>query len=477
MLVFAIIAAAGFLVFSDSTRETRRWAVTIFGPSLDTRQKILSENPGIAVAIARGGGFGGDFSIPIAGDIFGASKAAVEDAFKRIYHREIRPGLWLIRMPLVNAVLLETLDGLVLIDTGMKAAGEALRSTVRELSDRPLNTVIYTHGHVDHAFGLGPLLEDGESPEIIAHENLPERFRRYLRLRKLLARYMSQPTASLPSTTEDFIWPTRTFFDSLTLDIGNEILRLQHFRGETDDHLYVWLEQDRVLIAGDFYQGFLPNLGNGKRIQRFADDWIMALDSMRRLDAEVLLSGHGEPIIGREEVEEHLGVLHEALQSIVAQTINGLNKGMRKDQVARSVQLPLNLKNHPSLAETYVSAADLSRMVARQHTGWWNDIPSDWSPAPLEQQAEEITALIGKQELLSRVHELAEYGDLRMASHLVDWAFYANPGDPETLDAVMEIYIRRIQSSDSLTQAQLVYLDQVITARELRDSLSAKQDP
>jgi glyoxylase-like metal-dependent hydrolase (beta-lactamase superfamily II) len=43
--------------------------------------------------------------------------------------------------------------------------------------------VVYTHGHVDHAYGSWALLEAGERPEIVATEALPRRFERYIRLR------------------------------------------------------------------------------------------------------------------------------------------------------------------------------------------------------------------------------------------------------------------------------------------------------
>ena len=76
----------------------------------------------------------------------------------------------------VNLSALRTDEGLVLIDTGsfhaplQKRIFEAVRSWSRE----PLRTAIYTHGHVDHAWGLPPFLEEAEQhgwsrPEIVAH--------------------------------------------------------------------------------------------------------------------------------------------------------------------------------------------------------------------------------------------------------------------------------------------------------------------
>ena len=60
----------------------------------------------------------------------------------------------------VNLVAFETSDGLVLVDTGMKEAGEAVHREIRKQTDLPLHTVIFTHGHLDHAFGLQPWLDE-----------------------------------------------------------------------------------------------------------------------------------------------------------------------------------------------------------------------------------------------------------------------------------------------------------------------------
>ena len=52
------------------------------------------------------------------------------------------------------------------------------------MTDAPVHTAIYTHGHVDHAFGLDPFLVDGQAPpEIIGHADMAARFERYARTR------------------------------------------------------------------------------------------------------------------------------------------------------------------------------------------------------------------------------------------------------------------------------------------------------
>lgn len=433
--------------------------------TLGVRDLVLFENPEIIDAIARGGSFGGEYSRAIAEDMFTRTGPGVDEAKARTTILDLAPRTWLIRLPIVNAVLFETDDGLVLVDTGYAPGGPALLEAIRKVTEAPIHTVIYTHGHVDHAYGTWALLEAGEKPEIVAHAALPARFERYLRLRGSIARYMSQPEDSLPRTREDLVWPTRTFADRLELEIGGERFVLQHRPGETDDQLYVWVPGRKALASADYYQGFLPNAGNGKRVQRDPEQWALALREMAELDPALLLPSHGEPLTDPKAIRENLLVHAEALQFIVDRTIEGLNAGLRKDQVWQSVELPEHLANHPSLRVQYVTAKDISKMVIHRYTGWWDDLPSHWSPAPLEVQAREIVNLArGMKRFVGRARAVADE-DLALASHLADWAFLADPTSPLAQQLVIDVYRRRVLDPRTNTQEMLEYVDAMAEAR------------
>jgi alkyl sulfatase BDS1-like metallo-beta-lactamase superfamily hydrolase len=380
---------------------------------------------------------------------------------------EVGPRSYLIRMPIVNAAFFETDEGIVLVDTGMGPSGPAILDAIRSVSDKPIHTIIYTHGHVDHAYGTWAIMEAGETPQIIGHELLEERFNRYIRLRGSLAKYMSQPEEQLPASESDLVWPTRYFSDRLELEIGGETFVLQHHKGETDDQLYVWVPGRGALASADYYQGFLPNAGNGKRYQRHVEEWVVALEEMAALEPSILLPAHGEPITDPATIVENFSVLAEALQYIVNYTIEGLNAGKRKDQIHASVQLPEHLATHPSLNVQYVTANDISKMVIKKYTGWWDDIPSHWTPSPMEDQGNMIIELAGGNIPAITTYARGLIGqDIRLASHLTDWLFYARPDDPKVQQLVFDVYKARIMDPDTNTMEMLTYLDQMTAARQ-----------
>ena len=436
------------------------------------RESLFIESPGIIEAIQRGGAFGGDFSRAIATDIFARSEAGMADADRLGRITAVAERTWLIQLPLVNVVVFETDAGLVVVDTGMTAAGPTIKRLITSVTSAPIHTIVYTHGHVYHAYGTWALLAD--EPQILASEALPRRFDRYIALRGSLAKYMGQPVESLPRSPEDLVYPTRTFGGELSVSVGGETFELRARPGETDDQLYVWAPERKIIAAADYYQGFLPNAGNGKRVQRYPEEWAAALREMAGEKPQLLLPAHGDPLRGVDTISDSLLTLAEALEWVINHTYAELNKGTRQDLIPASLTVPPELRDHPTLNEQYVSWRDIAKMVMRRHVGWWDDIPSHWTPATFDAQAAEIIALAGGVEALAdRARSLLDT-DIIMASHLADWAWFGEPGNPAAQQLIIDVYAHRIINTPSNTQEILAYLESMTQARRLQ--LTAQND-
>jgi glyoxylase-like metal-dependent hydrolase (beta-lactamase superfamily II) len=187
-----------------------------------------------------------------------------------------------------NVTGFETDDGLVLVDTGGYFNQQQTHQALRRWSSARLHTAVFTHGHVDHVFGVPPFAEECKergwpAPSVIAHEAMPDRFRRYvltagwngiINFRQfgadLFARREpgTRPPRSLPWPT-DYTYPNLTYSTALTLVIGGEHFELHHARGETDDHTWVWAPERRVLCPGDLFIWAVPNAGNPQKVQRY----------------------------------------------------------------------------------------------------------------------------------------------------------------------------------------------------------------
>src|SRR6266576_6566356 len=83
-----------------------------------------------------------------------------------------------------NSSVVDTDVGLVAVDTSGVFHAKSVHETVRRWSARRLDTAIFTHGHIDHVFGVDLYEEEartngGAPPRVIAHEAIAARFERY----------------------------------------------------------------------------------------------------------------------------------------------------------------------------------------------------------------------------------------------------------------------------------------------------------
>lgn len=363
---------------------------------------------------------------------------------------EMQPGLAFVSS-FGNLIALRSSEGLALIDTGGFFLAGQNHATVREWSDAALSTAIYTHGHVDHAFGVPPFEAEGRGRvEVIAHEGVKDRFDRY-QLTAGYNRVINGRQFGVAAWPSEYRYPDRTYRDRLDLRLGSEQLELHHARGETDDHTWVWLPERKVLCTGDLFIWASPNCGNPQKVQRFPREWAAALRQMAALGAELLLPGHGPPIEGKDRVEQALSETAELLEFLVDATLQRMNAGQRLDAILAEVKAPAQLLKRPYLRPVYDEPEFIVRNLWRLYGGWWDGNPADLKPAPAAAIAREIAALAGgAHALVARAEALADAGDLALAAHLIELAFSATPGDVEARRVRSRIYAARSEAESSL---------------------------
>lgn len=356
-----------------------------------------------------------------------------------------------------NVSAFKTDDGLVAVDTGSVIFAQAIHSELRKWSSDRLDTAIYSHGHIDHVFGV-PLFDDEakdkgwKQPTVIAHEALPDRFDRYIRTAGYNAiinrRQFLVPNLEWPV---EYRYPDRTYRDRLDISVGGLDLELHHARGETDDHTWTWVPSSRTLCCGDLFIWASPNAGNPQKVQRYPSEWAAALREMVALEPERLLPGHGFPVVGKDRVRQALTDTAELLETLVAQTLALMNEGARLNEIIHSVVAPRHLIDRPYLAPVYDEPEFVVRNVWRQFGGWYDGDPASLKPAPEADLAKELAELSGgARALADRALELTERfesnearsdeatpasrrafpSELRLAGHLAELAVRADPADP-----------------------------------------------
>jgi glyoxylase-like metal-dependent hydrolase (beta-lactamase superfamily II) len=390
-----------------------------------------------------------------------------------------------------NVTAIRTADGLVLVDTGSAFVAQAIHDELRRWTAQRLHTAVYSHGHIDHVFGVGvweaEAAEHGwPTPVVTAHDALPRRFDRYrmtIGYNEIInQRQFGAPRLRWPA---EYRYPDRTYASELTIEVGGTTFDLRHEKGETDDHTVTWLPDHRVLCCGDLFIWASPNAGNPQKVQRYPREWAAALRRMIALRPEFLLPGHGLPISGADRVAAALSDTAELLETLVSQTLAVMNGGGRLDEAIHSVVIPRHLAGRPYLQPVYDEPEFIVRTVWRQYGGWWDGNPATLKPASERALGAEIATLAGGATVLAaRAVELAESvaaaagpadwpgasggsgirvaglrggeDELRLAGHLAELAWLAAPGDSEVRQARHHVFTIRADRATS-TMSSGVY--------------------
>ena len=339
-----------------------------------------------------------------------------------------------------NSVLIQGDGGSIIVDTTSDATdASAVKAEFAKLSAAPVRAIIYTHSHPDHTGGA-TVFAGNDHPEIYSHQLLVDRVPDVGRAGRDGG---DQFGASLPDSLFinagtgmefgrrfapiGYIPPTRTFSgDRLEVTIAGVPLQLLHTPGETPENIAIWLP------GNDFYKAF-PNLYaiRGARL-RPVDQWVASLGKMLDLGAEYLVPGHTRPIIGSANVRAALTTYRDGIKSILNQTVEGMKKGERPDELVQHVRLPPALAESPYLQEFYGTAAWAVRAIYTDYAGWFDGNPTNLFPLSGNDRAARIIELAGgPDQVLLRARRAVANKDFQWAAELTDYVLANDGGNVE----------------------------------------------
>jgi glyoxylase-like metal-dependent hydrolase (beta-lactamase superfamily II) len=231
-------------------------------------------------------------------------RAAAEPATE-----EVAAGVRRLGSRWVNWYLLEHTDGLTLIDAGLPAHRAQFRAVLEALgrSTAEVSNVVLTHWHADHVgcgewlrseFGATVWAPRGEVPLITGAEK-PRRpnFLPYL-WRPAMVRYLTSVVREGALRVEPIAGVEAYESESTDLPGG---LRAIATPGHTRDHCALLDERRGILFCGDALATVnlltwkpepRPLLG---QVNDDNDAVLHSLERLERVDAAVVLPGHGDP--------------------------------------------------------------------------------------------------------------------------------------------------------------------------------------
>jgi len=186
-----------------------------------------------------------------------------------------------------NAGFVVTPAGVVVIDAlGSPELARRLLAEIKKVTAKPIHTVVLTHYHADHIYGLQVFKDLGV--HVVAHAAARE--------------YLTSDTARLRlESSRQELWPwvdekTRLvaadewLHGSKTLRVGGVQFDIKPVGpSHTAEDLVVYLPQQKVLFAGDLvFRNRIPFVG-----QADSRHWIEAMQNLLNFDADWVVPGHG----------------------------------------------------------------------------------------------------------------------------------------------------------------------------------------
>lgn len=339
-----------------------------------------------------------------------------------------------------NAYLVTTSEGDVMINTGIMDNAERTKRLLEPHRTGPLAFIILTQSHADHFGGVPDFLEEGT--QVVGGPGFNEALADMMalqpffgaRTQKLWGSTLKRGADSkpVPNVVPDILVDRK-----LTIEVGGRTFELISTpEGETVDSLTVWMPNEKIAFTGNVFgpvwlsMPFLNTLRGDK--PRLVRNYLKSLETIRDLNAEIVVTGHGDAIVGKERIRADLDKMHAAVSYVRDYTLEGMKAGKDVHTLMREFAWPDGL----AIGEYHGKASWAVKSIWREYSGWlhYEDGTTALFGVPRSSVDADIVELAGGADRLAERAEAKLSGGRPLeAIHLVDIALGAEPRNTPAL--------------------------------------------
>ena len=365
---------------------------------------------------------------------------------------KVREGVYtIVGYSLSNYTFIEGETGLIVFDAGGNMGmGKETLAMIREISDKPIKAIIYSHHH--YTGGARVYLEEGgaENVEVYGHPDLDM----YIQSTTGLLGPMQYRRASiqlgmyLPHEGPDAVFgPAEPLFDDPGLNAnghvpvshpvadGEEVIIdgiktvFHHVVADTRDSLIVHFpDLDLILHNAAILPNSFPLYTLRGDFYRTPTEMIAGIDKIRAINPTYMVGCHGNPLTSKEEVQDVATAHRDAYAFIYNQSVRAINKGMTPDEMANSIRLPAHLDQHPWLYPGYIDNEYSFRGQYRGIVGWYAEDTADLHPPmPEELGSVIVEGFGGADKLIAKASEAFNEKKYNLTAKLLSYVISAEP--------------------------------------------------
>jgi len=385
-------------------------------------------------------------------------------------------GIWVLGgYSITNVVVIETPEGLIIIDSGdSEEEGKKLKEVIQKnISQKPIIAAIYTHSH--YCMGTGVMVNDPKTALIIGHKKLNETVQNNFRSGGaiaqipelgpvLTARQLIQFSNFLPDTGQDgllgqryrikenaFLPANKTVENGEIVTIGG--MQFQFFtENRSDDHsLTIWMPKQKV-VMNNFYWPGTPNLYSIRGASyRDPREWRDGLQVIRDLKPEVMMNTHARTVKGGKEVFDAISNYMDMITLVYDQTLRGILHGLGPDELRYFVYQPEHLAAFPNNAQAYGEVPWFTPATFYHQLGWFDrDLSTLHKLPPVEEAQRTVAMMGGREKVLQEAKNSFDKRELAWAAQLGNYLFTVDPKDAEVRKLLADVYRALGQTSLSV---------------------------
>jgi glyoxylase-like metal-dependent hydrolase (beta-lactamase superfamily II) len=378
-----------------------------------------------------------------------------------------------------NAYLVTTRAGDVMVNTGFMDNAERTKRLLQPKRSGPLRYIILTQAHPDHYGGV-PTVREPET-QVVAERRFVDTWRYF----RDLGPYIGRRSAKLWSGTvkrganpppPPEVVPEVVVDRRYEFELGERRFEvISTPGGETLDSLTVWMPKERVAFTGNLFGPVfqaIPNLVTVRGDKpRLVQRYLTSLETVRRLEPALLITGHGEPIHGADKIRASLDKMHAAVSYINSAVIAGMNAGKDVHTLMREIKLPEELK----IGEFHGKVSWAVRSIWEEYSGWFHyDSTTSLYGVPRSSVDADLVELAGGAgPLAARARTKLTAGQPLQALHLVDIALGAERTNPDALAVKKDALQALLAESGGQNLSETMWLKSEIAAAEA--ALAARQ--
>ena len=374
-----------------------------------------------------------------------------------------------------NHGFIEGDDGIIVIDGGWFPATTAMAiAELRNYTDKPVVAIIYTHLHMDHYGGMGPIMA-GQGKDIPVYgpqdwQKWPKRLQKtdreailrrvYLQMGMLLPRGPDGTVGNgigpspIPEANDPLSFPpTIDVAKPMDLEIAGVPLRITPMEGDVTEHLWVWLPEDRTLFSGDSPpHGVFPAVETARfEIGRNPDEMLSAVETTLAMAPEYVVPGHSRILQGEDDVQAIMEPTRDAIAFLIDQVFRYALSNRSADELLDDLHLPPAIAANPELQPYYHRWEWMVRQRFTKLVGFIDDSMDYLSLNEIDESRRLVPLLGGRERVLALANTAVE-GDPRWAARLATYLLQVDASDTEALALRQQAFLKVAQTTNSTNE-------------------------